>query len=218
MWPSGKARAGNGKSAPCEPKRTSHLWRPRCLQSVRSTRGKRRALHPVLATGAPIVAQYGYAPSGMLTKLDEVGGATPKPIWEIKQAFQGHLVQREDFGNGAISTYGYDADRHWRNDQATTVGASTPQELEYKHFHNGRIQFRIDDVSQSQREHVYDDVNRLSSVVDGPAVRPRKAPSQRRASNKISPPPRLLVNSSERSAMAAWRGSMAHRGPPTPAR
>ena len=125
-----------------------------------------RVHYPVLATGAPIVAQYGYAPSGMLTKLDEVGGATPKPIWEIKQAFQGHLVQREDFGNGAISTYGYDADRHWLNNQATTIGASTPQQLEYTPFHNGRIQFRIDHVSQSQREHVYDNVNRLSSITD----------------------------------------------------
>ncbi len=135
-----------------------------------------RIRYPDLGNGAPIVAQYGYDPSGMLTKLEEVGGPTAKPIWELKEAFQAHLIQRETFGNGASTTYGYNPDRRWLECLETTfepngleclqttLGSSAVQALEYVRYHNGNIRFRTD--GGTQREHVYDDLNRLSSITD----------------------------------------------------
>ncbi len=69
--------------------------------------GRTHRIHyPELAgsTAKPVVAQYLYDESGALEGLDEVGGSAAKPIWRLMEAFEGQLVQRETFGNGAATT------------------------------------------------------------------------------------------------------------------
>ncbi|MEO8904554.1 MAG: RHS repeat-associated core domain-containing protein [Polyangiaceae bacterium] len=130
-----------------------------------------RVHYPVRGNGQPIVAKYSYDTSGVLFGVDEVGGGTAKPLWHLNQVFQGHLVQRETFGNGAATTYGYHPDRRWLDNIQTTLGAGQIQSIEYSHYKNGLVD-TLNAAGSAPREYLYDSLNRLSyetaSPVGGP--------------------------------------------------
>jgi RHS repeat-associated protein len=120
--------------------------------------------YPDLGTGSPIAAKYTYDTSGVLWRLDEVGGGTTKPIWRMTDAFQGHLVEKEIFGNGAETTYAYDSQRRWLDSIATSLGGTSIQSLSYTHYDNGLIFERTS--NDLKRVHTYDELNRLYGTVD----------------------------------------------------
>jgi RHS repeat-associated protein len=120
--------------------------------------------YPNLGNGPPIAAKYHYDTSGVLTDLDEIGSNATRPIWQLEETFQGHLVQRESFGNGASTIYGYDPERRWLDSIQTTLGAGVAQQFAYSHYGNGLLRNRT--TSTEQREHTYDEINRLSFTTD----------------------------------------------------
>src|SRR6266545_638320 len=99
-----------------------------------------------------------------LTGVDEVGSNATKPLWQLNEALQGHLIERETFGNGASTVYRYNAERRWLKGIQTTFGTSIVQSLEYTHLNNGRLDVRT--MLTESREHTYDNLNRLRSTTD----------------------------------------------------
>jgi len=117
--------------------------------------------------GAPVVVQYGYdAASGSLSSVDEVGSGTTKSIWRLTEAFQGHMIKKETFGNGASTTYGYDAQRYWLDSIGTTLHSSSIQNLGYTHYANGSVfeRTRGSGAQATTEEFSYDNLNRLSAI------------------------------------------------------
>lgn len=86
----------------------------------------------------------------------------------MQAAFQGHLLSRERFGNGAETTYGYHSQRRWLTTLETTLDATQIQALEYAHDAGGRVTQRHAPGRMS-REHTYDAVGRLESTLSTPA-------------------------------------------------
>lgn len=119
--------------------------------------------YPNVGGGTPIVARYTYdEASEMLTRLEEVGSGTIKSIWRLDSAFQGHLVEEETFGNGAVSIYGYDPDRRWVTGIHTTLGAVPIQGIDYAYYPNGQVLERAE--LEASHEYTYDALLRLSGV------------------------------------------------------
>jgi RHS repeat-associated protein len=127
-----------------------------------------RIHYPARGTGQPIIAKYSYDASGVLFGVDEVGSGTAKPLWHLNEVFQGHLVQRETFGNGAATTYGYHADRRWLKNIQTTLGSGQIQAIEYTHYKNGLID-SLNTAGSDPREFLYDNLNRLSYEIKAAA-------------------------------------------------
>ncbi len=109
------------------------------------------------------MAQYAYDASGVLKGLDEVGSGTAKPVWQINDVYQGHLIQDETFGNGAKTSYSYDPNRRFLATIQTTLNNEQIQGLEYTHFNNGRVH-TLSAAGTSPVEYGYDALNRLASV------------------------------------------------------
>jgi YD repeat-containing protein len=74
--------------------------------------------------GDPIVTENSYDASGILTAVERLTGAARDPLWHIDQAFEGHLIQQETFGNDAVSTYAYHPQRRWLQNLSTTLDSS----------------------------------------------------------------------------------------------
>ncbi len=123
-----------------------------------------RIHYPSLGSAAPIVAKYHYDTSGILTGVDEVGSNATRPLWQLQEAFQAHLIRRESFGNGASTVYDYHPHRRWLDSIQTTHGSNAVQSLEYSHWNNGLVRART--IPTESREHTYDGLNRLSSTID----------------------------------------------------
>ncbi len=88
--------------------------------------------YPSLGAGSPVITRYGYdASSGALRSLEEIGGATPRSLWEIQELYQGTAIQRETFGNGAETTYDVDPYTRLISSIGTTLGGDVVQALEY---------------------------------------------------------------------------------------
>src|SRR5690606_1446891 len=130
--------------------------------------GRPKRIHyPNVGGGAPVVVEHTYSTSGILTGLDEVGTGTSRQLWRMQQVFQGHLLARETFGNGASTTYGYDPDRHWIDSIETTFGGAQVQALEYSRNAGGLITARHA-TGRDLREYTYDALNRLQSTTTTP--------------------------------------------------
>jgi YD repeat-containing protein len=123
-----------------------------------------RVSYPAIDGATPIVAKYTYDSSGLLSQLDDVGGAAVQPLWRVNETFEAHLLQRETFGNGASTVYAYNGARRWLEGIQTTLGASTVQSLEYTHYGNGQIATRTS--PDLHREYIYDPLSRLSATLD----------------------------------------------------
>ena len=126
-----------------------------------------RIHYPSNGTGQPIVAQYQYDPSGVLTGLDEVGSGNAQPLWHLNDVYQGHLIKNETLGNGSSAThttYGYHESRRWLEHVETTLGTETIQILDYTHDANGLVQTLVAKGS-APREYQYDNLNRLSAEI-----------------------------------------------------
>jgi RHS repeat-associated protein len=119
--------------------------------------------YPHLGTGHPIVARNHYQPaSGALERVTEEGSGTSRLVWKLDAAFQGYLIAEETFGNGAISSNDYDADRHRLTDVNTTLGGNEIQRIEYTHYGDGRVHERIG--SSGTQEYTYDPLGRLKTL------------------------------------------------------
>ncbi len=123
--------------------------------------------YPERGSGPAIAAKYQYDTSGVLTGVDEVGGSATRQLWRMTEAFQGHLTQKEIFGNGAETTYAYDPQRRWLDSIGTSLGGTPIQSLSYTHHDNGLIFERTS--NGLKRAHTYDDLNRLYGTVDSNA-------------------------------------------------
>jgi RHS repeat-associated protein len=121
-----------------------------------------RINYPDRGSGPPIAAKYQYDTSGVLTGVDEVGGAATRQLWRMTEAFQGHLTQEEVFGNGATTTYSYDAQRRWLDSIGTTLEGETIQSIGFTHYQNGQVHLRT--TGGTFRLHTYDQLNRLAST------------------------------------------------------
>lgn len=120
--------------------------------------------YPTIGGGTPIQARLDYdTSSGALRNVAEVGSGTQRPIWHLDTAFEGQLAQQITFGNGAVSTFGYDADRRWLKTVQTTLAGDTIQDLEYSRYGNGQVHERI--TPTRTREYTYDAVGRLASML-----------------------------------------------------
>jgi RHS repeat-associated protein len=133
--------------------------------------GRTERIHyPALggSSANPIVAKYLYDTSGTLKGLDEIGSSSTKPLWRLSEAFEGHLIQRETFGNGAATTYAYHPERRFLEGLDTTLGGEHIQRFAYGHFDNGLLEETTDTRSTESdsdtRQYAYDQLNRLSSV------------------------------------------------------
>jgi RHS repeat-associated protein len=115
--------------------------------------------------GDPIVTENSYDASGILTAVERLTGAARDPLWHIDQAFEGHLIQQETFGNDAVSTYAYHPQRRWLQNLSTTLEGDEVQQIDYTHYDNGLVHQRTEGDS-SPRTYNYDSLNRLSSVID----------------------------------------------------
>jgi RHS repeat-associated protein len=120
--------------------------------------------YPQAGNGTPIVAKYGYeASSGAMTSVVESGSGVDRPIWHLDSAFQGYLASQTTFGNGAVSSFSYDADRRWLTGVDTTHNGTTVQNLAYTRYSNGQVHEEIG--AASSREYSYDAVGRLESLL-----------------------------------------------------
>lgn len=121
--------------------------------------------YPNTGSGAAVRAKYNYdSSSGALVGLSENGSGTSRPIWRIDSAFQGHLVEQETFGNGAVSTLSYDPDRRWLDSIRTQLGTETIQSLDYSHYDNGQVHERLS--PNLDHEYTYDLLGRLSTITE----------------------------------------------------
>lgn len=121
--------------------------------------------YPNTGSGAPIRAKYNYdATSGALIGLAEIGSGTPRPVWRIDAAFQGHLVEQETFGNGAVSSLSYDPDRRWLDSIRTKLGTETIQSLDYSYYDNGQVHERLS--PGLDQEYAYDPLGRLRTITE----------------------------------------------------
>ena len=133
-----------------------------------------RVHYPTGGAGQPIVAQYQYDTSGVLTGLDEVGSGTAHSLWRVNDVFQGHLIQSETLGNGSSTThtsYGYDPGRRWLENVQTTLGTEQIQALDYTHYANGLVH-TLNAKGSDPREYIYDNLNRLAFENTSPAQGP----------------------------------------------
>jgi RHS repeat-associated protein len=127
--------------------------------------GRTRNVHyPNPGGGQPIVARYQYDSAGTMTGVQEVGSGTVRSVWQIDQAYQGQLIQKETFGNGASTTYGYDPARRWLQTIDTELGSGTLQSLGYDHYDNGQVSDRS--RAGVTTHYDYDPLNRLKTVTD----------------------------------------------------
>jgi RHS repeat-associated protein len=129
-------------------------------------------------TGAPIVVQHKYdAASGVLTGLDEVGASATRQLWRVNEAYEGMLLQKETFENGAISTYAYDPQTRFLTYIKTTLPTlpapgvpsvvNTVQHLVYEPYADGSVHTRTNKRDPAQiikNEYVYDALHRLASA------------------------------------------------------
>jgi RHS repeat-associated protein len=121
--------------------------------------------YPTSGSGEPIVASYVYDSFGILTDVHEVGSNATRPIWHLDEAFQGHLIQKETFGDGTASTYSYDPQRRWLETIETQRGTNLIQSLSYAHYQNGQVRDRSEAGGPSRTFHYdYDPLNRLRTV------------------------------------------------------
>jgi len=130
-----------------------------------------RVHYPVKGTGQPIVAQYQYDSSGVLTGLDEVGSGTARSLWRVNDVFQGHLIQSETLGSGSSAThttYGYHDARRWLEHVETTLGTEKIQTLDYTHDANGLVH-TLAAKDSAPREYQYDNLNRLAFEITSAA-------------------------------------------------
>ncbi len=130
--------------------------------------GRPKRIHyPHMGTGAPIVAEYTYDEvSGALESLNEVGSSATRPLWQLEEAFQGHLAKRETFGNGASTTYSYDVNRRWLSGIETSLGGEAIQALEYGRNPSGQLQTQSTAESGVSREYLYGTTGNLAYAVD----------------------------------------------------
>jgi RHS repeat-associated protein len=127
--------------------------------------GRTRNVHyPNPGGGQPVVARYQYDSAGTMTGVQEVGSGTVRSVWQINEAYQGQFIQKETFGNGASTTYGYDPARRWLQTIDTELGSGTLQNLGYSHYDNGQVS----DLTRSgvTTHYDYDPLNRLKTVTD----------------------------------------------------
>ncbi len=121
--------------------------------------------YPDTGSGPPISAKYHYDPaSGALSAVTEIG-STERPIWKVDSTYEGHLISQETFGNGAVTTTGYDPDRRWLTSLRTTLDGSAVQDLTYSHYANGQIRERI--TPERNQEFTYDALGQLASLTTG---------------------------------------------------
>jgi RHS repeat-associated protein len=123
----------------------------------------RDVTYPNAGTGNAVIARNHYHPaSGALERVSEEGSGTSRPIWKVDAAFQGYLTAQETFGNGAVTTSGYDPDRHLLTSINTTLGGNDIQRLDYTHYGDGRIHERLG--SSQTQEYDYDSLGRLKTL------------------------------------------------------
>ena len=133
--------------------------------------------YPQLDTSQPIVAQYQYDTSGVLTGLNEIGSGTSHSLWQLTGVYQGHLTQNETLGSDSSAmhtTYGYDDARRWLKHIQTSSAAEDIQILDYTHYANGLVHTRAA-KDASPREYQYDQLNRLAYEITSPPSSPALA-------------------------------------------
>lgn len=121
-----------------------------------------RVHYPTRGNETPIVAEYTYDRfSGALAALREVGNGS-KLLWQIDEVTPENMLQRESFGNGATTRYGYHQTRRWLERIETTLASNSIQALVYKHYTNGLVQEKTA-VGGSAHAYTYDALNRLAN-------------------------------------------------------
>ena len=101
----------------------------------------------------PFEVFYGYDAAGNMTCASNA--APPSPLetpsdcggdyfWRVDEAFQGHRIERESFGNGVTTTYSYDNPTGQLRSLATAHGSVTHQGITYPEYDaNGNLRKRI---------------------------------------------------------------------------
>lgn len=121
--------------------------------------------YPTTSGDTPVVAKYHYQlTSGALERVTEIGSGEERPIWQLDDAFQGHVASQVTFGNGAISTFGYDSARRWLSSADTTLNGTSIQSLEYTHYNDGRVRERT--TPTRTQEYTYDPLGRLKTLTN----------------------------------------------------
>ncbi len=124
----------------------------------------KRVTYPSRTSGAPIIAEYDYDSTGILSSLKEVGTSTPRSLWQLNSAFQGLRPQQETFGNGVVTNYSYNSDqkRLWVGMIKTSLGATTLQRQDYAYYPNGQLLTKVDaQPSRGTHTYYYDGLGRL---------------------------------------------------------
>lgn len=118
--------------------------------------------------GDPIVTENTYDDTGVLTKLERLQGTEREALWSLNPQdglFEGHLLKRETFGNGAFTNYNYDEDRRLLTRIYTTFQGGLVQTLNYTHQDNGLVETQTDG-EENPRRYQYDLLNRLDAVLE----------------------------------------------------
>jgi RHS repeat-associated protein len=121
--------------------------------------------YPTTSGGTPVIAKYHYqGNSGALESVTENGSGVERAIWHLDDAFQGQMASQVTFGNGAVSTFGYDSARHWLRAIDTTLSGASIQSLEYSHYDDGQVHERI--TPTRTQEYAYDPLGRLKTLTN----------------------------------------------------
>jgi RHS repeat-associated protein len=121
--------------------------------------------YPTPSSGAPIRVEYEYDDaSGTLVGLKEVGAGSSRSIWHLDSAYEGHLIAQQTFGNGAVSSFSYYADRRRLNSATTQLNGDVIQNLEYSYYGNGQVSERI--TPARTQEYTYDPLGRLDTLTN----------------------------------------------------
>lgn len=130
--------------------------------------------YPTNFGGDPVITENGYDALGTLTSVQRVRSnpavgcsvsANCEPLWRMDEAFEGQLVAKETFGNGAVTTYEYSAQRHWLQSISTTRAGTNIQSIGYTHYNNDLVHERTE-ANGITTTYGYDNLNRLGSATD----------------------------------------------------
>lgn len=140
-----------------------------------------RVSYPPSAPDQPFEIHYGYEEgTGLLTCVSDHAVADPSSdcgtnqFWQWEADDEGYRVGREAFGNGVVTSYGYEASSGRLSSIVTKKGSSVLQELEYIDYDdNGNLLHRKQSFKKLSgagtdvfdETFVYDDLDRLTDVL-----------------------------------------------------
>ena len=110
-------------------------------------------------TGPMRVQQVYGGADGSLSEVMDVTDGRNTSFWRVDRRERLGRVESETFGNGAVSTRGYQASTG-RLESIQTVGAEKIQDLSYRYYFDGNVSLRGDGSGRFERFE-YDHLNRL---------------------------------------------------------